>query len=235
MKIYHGTTELVARKALTEGLKPRALHNQSNWKHTVESNKHMVYLSTIYAPYFGLCAISKNKENIGIVEIETDLLDESNLRPDEDYIEQATRNDLDFNKFFKNKAKTMKGRTGYISKNLDLLAPFWKTSIENIGNCCYKGIIPPQAITRVAITSLFKVPSIMLLAFDPTITIMNYKFCSGKYDLITRYCMGQNIEYNEFKQNIFGIFMDKETEEKSKEVVLPLLQKQKEIVNLIKT
>jgi hypothetical protein len=94
LKIYHGTTEKIGRQALTEGLKPRKLTGKSNWKHSVESNPSLVYLTTAYAPYYALQSIKKFKgEKIAIIEIETDLLDKTKLRPDEDFIEQATRRD----------------------------------------------------------------------------------------------------------------------------------------------
>ena len=81
---------MYGRQAKTEGLRPRKLTGKSNWKHIVESNPSLIYLTTAYAPYYALCAVDGNKgEKIAIVEIETDLLNESNFRPDEDFIEQV--------------------------------------------------------------------------------------------------------------------------------------------------
>lgn len=56
MRLYHGTTEAVARAALAQGLAPRALTRaKGNWdKHP--SNPHAVYLTTAYAGYFAACA-----------------------------------------------------------------------------------------------------------------------------------------------------------------------------------
>ena len=95
MRLYHGTTEAVARKALKEGLLPRKLTgSEGNWESN-PSESSLVYLTTAYAAYFGSCA-SEVGEKIGIVEIETDLLDVKNLRPDEDFMEQGSRGVRDF-------------------------------------------------------------------------------------------------------------------------------------------
>lgn len=90
MRLYHGTTEAVARAALAQGLAPRSLTQaKGNWdKHP--SNPHAVYLTTAYAGYFAACA-SDDGNKWGLVEIETDLLDVARLVPDEDWLEQVSR------------------------------------------------------------------------------------------------------------------------------------------------
>ena len=57
MKLYHGTTEAVARKALREGLRTRSeTGSTGNWQHTVSSPTDRVYLTEAYAPYFAHAA-----------------------------------------------------------------------------------------------------------------------------------------------------------------------------------
>jgi len=131
VKIYHGTTAAVAKRALAEGLKPRNATGKSNWKHSVESNPSLIYLTTTYAPYYALQGAQKRKgEKIAIIEIETDLLDETKMRPDEDFIEQVTRRDK------KNSAgivgDTMNERTAYIRNHIDEFDKSWKLSVEHV-------------------------------------------------------------------------------------------------------
>src|SRR5580658_8271953 len=114
VKMYHGTTERIGRLALKEGLRPRKLTGKSNWKNFVESHPSLVYLTKAYAPYYALQVMRGKK--MAIVEIESDSLDELKMRPDEDFIEQATRLDE------KNGAgiigRTINERTEYVRNHL---------------------------------------------------------------------------------------------------------------------
>lgn len=172
---------------------------QSNWKHTVESNPSLIYLTTAYVPYYALQAVKNlKKEKIAIVEIETDLLDESRLRPDEDFIEQATRRDET------NKAgiigKTMYERTQYIRNHIDEFSNSWKLSVEHLGNCAYKGVIKPAAITRVSVVDISKCRAMCFEAIEPTISLMNYKFCGRQYRMLNKWFMGEKVTVEEWFQ-----------------------------------
>jgi hypothetical protein len=161
VKLYHGTSERIGRLALTKGLSPRKLTGQSNWKHMVESHPDLVYLTTVYAPYFGLQAAKGKK--MAIVEVETDLLDEFKMLPDEDFIEQVTRADK------KNKVgiegRTLNERTEYIRNYLDEFSGFWRQSSEfpdlqksGIGQVISSltGDVPKHAPSHYAATSIHK-------------------------------------------------------------------------------
>jgi hypothetical protein len=198
MKLYHGTTVKVAATAPQTGLLPRALSKISNWSHTVVSHSWLVYLSKCYAPYFGLNAAKPGETSFGLIEVETDLLREVWLRPDEDFIEQATRSAEAVKQFGIKGGKDIKKRTAWVRKNIDDFAPSWKTSVENLGNCSYKGMLPASAITKVSIIDLKLVPEINLMLLDPSISLANYKLCSEKYVMATRWCMGEKITAEEF-------------------------------------
>lgn len=189
MKLYHGTTEAVARKALKEGLKPRISTGKSNWKHTVESNPSMVYLTAAYAPFFGMQAAKSFVDEepdkdfkFGLIEVDTDLLDQKWLMPDEDFIEQATRTQS--NTLIK--GKTMKQRTEWVRNNIQVFREHWETSVKGLGNCAYKGIIPPNAITRVSLVQ-YGLNKEIIWAIDPCITTINYFFVGEKYRELTRW------------------------------------------------
>ena len=199
MKIYHGTTAAVAKRALAEGLKPRNATGKSNWKHSVESNPSLIYLTTTYAPYYALQGAQKRKgEKIAIIEIETDLLDETKMRPDEDFIEQVTRRDK------KNSAgivgDTMNERTAYIRNHIDEFDKSWKLSVEHLGICAYKGVIK-DAITRVAVVDVSKCRSMCFEAQEPTITLINFKICGKQYQLLNRWFMGEPVTVEEWFKN----------------------------------
>jgi len=199
VKLYHGTTETIGRRALTEGLKPRNLTGKSNWKHTVESNPTLIYLTAAYAPYYALQAVKNlKKQKFAIIEIETDLLDETKMRPDEDFIEQATRRDE------KNSAgisgNTMNERTAYIRNHIDEFSNSWKLSVEHLGNCAYKGVIKKTAITRVSVVEISQCREMCFEAMEPVISLANYRICGAQYRMLNRWFMGEKVTVEEWFQ-----------------------------------
>lgn len=197
MKLYHGTTERIGRRAKAEGLRPRKLTGKSNWKHVVESNPSLIYLTTTYAPYYALHVLNGSKgEKISIIEVETDLLHESNFRPDEDFIEQATS--LDKMNTAGIKGSTTKQRTKYIRNHLDEFSSIWKQSVEHLGNCGYKGVITGNAITRVSVVGISKCQILCSEALDAVITLANYRICGAQYRMLTRWFMGERVTVKEW-------------------------------------
>jgi len=200
MKLYHGTTEAVARKALKEGLLPKVrTGSKGNWKDN-PSSRHFVYLTEVYAAYFGFCA-SEVGEKIGIVEVDTDLLHEQYLRPDEDFLEQTSRMGSPLPKFLQkelNKCTSMEKRTAWFKKNIGIFAELWKESVKGLGNAAHFGAILPKAITRVAIFDPKTNPLIYQTAMDPTISILNFRFMADKYRAVTSWLMGNEVTIQEF-------------------------------------
>ncbi len=200
MKLYHGTTEAVARKALKEGLKPRVVTgSEGNWEDN-PSEEWLVYLTETYAAYFGFCA-SEGGNKIGIVEIDTDLLDVSNMRPDEDFLEQASRMGMELPDFLQDEldeCTDMQERTAWFKNYLGIFSELWDDSVGNLGNAAHFGTIPPEAITKVAIFDPASNPMIIQGALDPTISIMNFRFMADKYRAITAWLMGNEVSIQEF-------------------------------------
>jgi len=203
MLLYHGTSEAVARLALTEGLKPRcATGLTGNWEHTVQSGADRVYLTAAYAPYFAFAAVPEGgHERWAIIEIETDRLAQGRLLPDEDFLEQGTRNqaapdwmlDLGFDE-----GMGMVERTAWFRDNAMLFQCLWVESIMHLGNAAYAGNVVPEAITRVVLFDPKLNAAIYQAACDPSISLLNYKFTGGKYQAITRWMMGGEISVAEF-------------------------------------
>jgi hypothetical protein len=127
---------------------------------------------------------SKEKQKWSIIEIDTDYLEEENLHPDEDFLEQAIKN-------VGPKTDIVK-RTRWFRDNVEKFSHLFDESVQSLGTCSHKGIIPPEAITRV---SVFNPPQYLkFMAIDPMITLLNYQICSHKYISLTKWMIGDNIE-----------------------------------------
>jgi hypothetical protein len=185
MLLYHGTTENVARKALVDGLKPRAdTGAKSNWTHTIDSHMDHVYMTTVYAPFFAFSA-AEDKERWGIIEIESDLIDDG-IYPDEDFLEQALK---EVPKSVKK--NDMIGRTKWFKKNINRYKHIWNYSVNLLGTCSHKGTIPASAITRVAVLNPCNI--FRMMSVDPQISLMNYNICKGKYEALTKWMIGDKV------------------------------------------
>lgn len=207
--LYHGTSEEAAKVAIKEGLKPRSGTGvKSNWEHTIASNPDNVYLTHCYAPYFAMCATQERETDIchpslrpmrwAIIEIDTDKLDEECIFPDEDFLEQATRNREEDIEALGLEESTMEDRTQWFRDNLHLFQPSWEDSVKHLGNCCYRGEIPPEAITRVSFFDAASNPPLGMMAMDPTITLLNHAICSQKYVALTSWMMGHDVQAQDF-------------------------------------
>ena len=188
MFLYHGTSETIARQALTRGLLPRNLSGVESVWDDYPSNPEFVYVTTAYAPYFALHAAGDSK--LGIVEIDLDCLDPDELYPDEDFLEQVTQG-----KGPAPKGLTMEGRTNWYRDNLMNFQHHWADSLDGLGNAAHYGGIPASAITRISIYDPDSNPTITIMASDPAITIMNYRFLgSSKYRALTSWFMGDPVD-----------------------------------------
>ena len=196
MKLYHGTTEAVARAVIETGLVPRGKDGSQNWEHTVPSNPNCVYLTEVYAGYFALTAAKDVDDKWGIIEVDTDNLHGDLLCPDEDTLEQASRHDPDVSKDLK--GLDMLERTLWFRERIQEYRHLWKASLEAMGTCAYYGTIGPEAISRIAIYDPKSNGQMTMNCMDPSITLMNFKFVSAKYRMMTRWLMGDEITAKEW-------------------------------------
>jgi hypothetical protein len=141
--LYHGTCGGKLRAILKHGLRPRGI-SKSNWRAT--SRPDHVYLTNCYASFFAVSAMTPGWRP-AILRIDTDRLDTANLYVDEDALEQANRH--------KDKAKVpdLMERTIYYRDAWDWLpeAREWEASLGYLGTCSHHGVIPPEAISGVAV------------------------------------------------------------------------------------
>lgn len=219
MLLYHGTSFSCWEKIKKNGLTPRNGGSQSNWEHTVESDPDTIYLTDAYALYFSLQCVNKNEEKFEdavVIEIDTNKLNKKFFVADEDALEQASRHmkdgdglplDWDMNKrtlHYRNMAQKF-AKSGYGHE--------WSLSI--LGTCGYRGKIPLDAITRVAIIDIKEQAKLCYTFMDPTITLLNYKFIGVKYRVLSKMIFGdvpssEDLELaNQFMQPIQDIIDDR--------------------------
>lgn len=225
MLLYHGTTEAFANAALNQGILPRD-HTKSkgNWKHTANSRPDCVYLTTVYAGYFAGCATRTGRW--GIIEVDTDLIEETAMLPDEDYMEQSTTRRpvpnlpgpyaalRKANAIKDNKAR-MIARTRWFRKHLTVFQDQWKNSIIDLGNCAVYGGVPASAITRVSFFNHRSNQFVANCAINPMISVMNYMIMGAQYRELTKWFMGERVDYK-----AFGPFFDEKHENSIREMLL---------------
>ncbi len=174
--LYHGTSEKCGRIALKEGLRPRGLA-KGNWEHSIPSHKDAVYLTNSYAPYYAMCAADVRDKLGAVIEINIHnlKLNPFKFAPDEDALEQIGRDGMDKLP----KSWEMKQRTLHYRNNLHKYSSMANAekSLKLLGNCCYMGDIPAEAITRVALIPIEE----FIMISDPTITLLNYHYMGNHY------------------------------------------------------
>jgi hypothetical protein len=211
MRLYHGTNGAWLDNILRVGLEPRGNRSaRNNWKHVAhQSNPHCIYLTDSYAPYFAFNAARGKNPRCAVIEIETDLLDNTKLIPDEDAWEQLGRKRDDV-------PGTMSQRTLYYRSEIDRAwrvpryhtdrevlwrftarddptLPPWQVSLRALGTCAYRGAIPTEAITRAV-----KWPHVggnvgLMFVWDPTITLINQRLCGPRYKALTAKLFGDEL------------------------------------------
>lgn len=181
--LYHGTNTDNLDKILEDGLCPRG-NNKGNWEHTIRSRNDMVYLTNSYAVYFAMCSIPKDsKASPVVLEVEVDT---KSLYPDEDFMEQATRNNAMWQDYFMSiEHEDMTARTEYFRDNISEFQDDYTNSLKYLGNACYLGEIKPESIKRYSVLDDSKVWE----HSDPTITLMNYKILGSKYRKLSKKTM----------------------------------------------
>jgi hypothetical protein len=190
MKLYHGTSLRHLKSISDNGLVPRGAR-PSNWK--AASDDKSVYLSDAYALYFADQA-QLDDEGLLLVEVETDLLDPTSLRADEDAALHAYQAGAlpELHPLLKGYS-TPHSRAKAISRELSSLAQDYGIghlqSLRYLGTCSHLGTIPPDAITRMF---AFNGAGKWFLPFhDPIISPENYAICGDEYRAVHLVLAGQ--------------------------------------------
>ena len=170
----------------------------------VDFNPDMAYLTTTYALYFAYMTTNFETESqIAIIEIDTDKLDKRKVYPYENFIcDIVRRQNADFQPEEKNK-KLHK----YIRNNLEKYRGNWTESLKILGTVGYKGIIPPNAITRYAVFDLAKNSGVLALSMmDPIICATNYALFGKFYRQFIAWLFDKTKELPHVKDGLETIY-----------------------------
>lgn len=198
MRLYHGTSEAAARRAMAEGLRPRRETKRSNW--TAKSHPGAVYLTTTYGAFFGCTTLDRPRlrspDNtapnlrFAVLEVETARLNPFCLVPDEDALEQVGRGHDDLPATW-----DMHRRTRHYRDRLPDYATgeAWEVSLRAMGTCAHLGVVPVSAITRVAFVDVVLQAPLAWAAMDATVSVAAYRFAGARHAAITAHIFGDPI------------------------------------------
>lgn len=175
MILYHGTSERHAASIIKEGLSGRKYTKMASNFTEHPSHEEMVYLSNCYAPYFA----GNTSQDGRWALIEVDVTEE-NLLPDEDFLEQASR-----------QQRTLKGslreRTQAFKKDLRGYDHLALDSLKHLGTVAHDGRILPSEIRRAVLFDSSKNAYMALMALDPCISLINHRILGSHYETLTRW------------------------------------------------
>lgn len=174
MKLYHGTSFNHWDSIRRRGLRQRG-RARGNWEQ-YPSIPHHVYLTEVYPIYFARAtsaARPKNRRDGLLLEVDTDLLAERNMWPDEDSVAQALTA-----KFGLPTDVAQKDAIMHLPQHRED-GQDWRWSLKALGTCAHAGTIPPSAITR-AWRLRNMTDMCWLMTGDPTISLMGYRYTAHR-------------------------------------------------------
>lgn len=185
-KLYHGTNTTNLPGILENGIAPRGAR-RSNW--TCKSKPQYVYLTNTYGWTFALVAAGNSCAKPCVIEIDAEKLDEQFLYPDEDYIAQVLMNGKRRGERLNDPAlrrcRTLKGMNAHI--DLEVHQEFWCQSLQHLGVCAYKGMVPIEAITRYAICDTSINGSLAIRALDASVSVQAFMICGESHANLLRH------------------------------------------------
>jgi hypothetical protein len=162
-RLYHGTTETVARLILDNGedLKPRG--ERPSVYDEEPSRSDCVYLTHLYGVKYAFDTVWNEwagKEidvwNLAgaVIEIDINRLTPSDMLPDEDFMAKAhmavegLTSREDFTRLTQHYAQQQHAEPTVAGQ-----LPWWKLSVLSYGTVAYRGCVPRSAMTRIALIS----------------------------------------------------------------------------------
>lgn len=203
MKLYHGTCASKLGSIMEHGIQPRG-EAGGNWNE-FPSREDMVYLTSAYAPYFAISSCTDEGKGL-VIEVESDRLDQTLLHPDEDFIAQALAHQ---------RGCGIEDVHDEVRGTLEDYRHHWRDSLSGLGNCAYRGAVPLSAITRACVIDLRANPEVSLIACDPCISLLNFRFCGDKYRSILAWLFGDRPDF------LLGVHGDNEIYIANMESVTP--------------
>lgn len=191
-RLYHGTTEIIAKNAPVKGLLPYEVSLVDNGKLRAIGASTSIGLS-LTDSYVGVMAFDTctTRDRWGLIEIDPDELDEKQFVPHELFLLEKSKKKID----------TLSGHQKAIidyREKLSLNHKFWKDSLSSIGLCVYQGVIPISAITKITIYDWKTNWFITREVFNVNMTSKHHKMQIDRHKLMTRWLMCEAIDPSEW-------------------------------------
>ena len=187
-RLYHGTTEMVAKSVPAKGLAPYEVNLLDNGKPRAigASSATGLCLTDVYAGMlaFDTCTA---KDRWGLIEINPDELDMALFMPHELFLLEKSK------KKFDTIQEHTKAVLDYREK-LEVNQKSWKESLASLGFCVYQGIIPVKAITKITIYDWKTNWFITKEVFNVNVSSKAHKLQMDRHHLMTRWLMCEAIE-----------------------------------------
>ncbi len=194
-KLYHGTTEIVAKTACSKGLTPYEVDafDLGNPRNLRASTTRGICLT---ATYPGLMAFdtASNREKWGIMEIDVAYLYPDFLMPHEVFLAEKVKTKI------ATEGDRLK-KLDQIRQNLSNHHKKWRESLDNYGVCVYEQEIPVTAITKVAIYDPYSNPSMTKAMLSGFLGTKFHKSNLDRQGMIIRWLLGENITPEEWLGN----------------------------------
>jgi hypothetical protein len=191
-RLYHGTTEAVAKSAPVKGLLPYEVSPLDNGKPRAICASAITGLSLTDA-YAGVMAFDTctTRDRWGLIEIDPDELDEKLFVPHELFLLEKSKKKID------TANDHQKAITDYRNK-LTANHKAWKESLASLGLCVYQGTIPVSAITKITIYDWRTNWFVTREVFNINIASKYHKMQVDRHKLMTRWLMCEAIQPEEW-------------------------------------
>jgi hypothetical protein len=182
-RLYHGTTEAIAKSAPVKGLQPYEVSPLDNGKPRAicASTMSGVSLTDAYAGVmaFDTCSI---RDRWGLIEINPDELDEKLIVPHELFLLEKSKKKIE------TLTEQQKAINDYRTK-LGNHHKSWKESLTSLGLCVYQGTIPISAITKITIYDWRSNWFVTREVFNCNLASKCHKMQVERHRLMTRWLM----------------------------------------------
>jgi len=190
--LYHGTTERALASIKRRGLRPRKKGTKGNYANAI-SGSDLIYLTDCYAIFYAGNA-AKGKDRLAVLQIDMDKLDPTAFLADEDFIAQCLTKQMEHDGTKDNRCP--KSRLRYCR---DFIAPsrpdLAMPSLDMMGTIAYRGIIPADAITQVALMTGKDYGKVVVHGHDPSTGVLNHQLLGGRYEGWLAWLFGLPVDY----------------------------------------
>jgi len=187
LKLYHGTTEAIAKFAPVKGLQLYEVPPFDNGapRSVCASSADGICLTSVY-PGFLAFDTASHRERWGLIEIDVASLSQDLFMPYEGFLIERSKAQI-------NTESERINRLIQLRSNLSQHKRKWKESLEGYGICVYAAPIPANAITKVTIYDPQSNWMITKAILNTNLGGKLRKSCSERNKMLTRWLLGENI------------------------------------------